>query len=173
MARGIVRSPVHRLDADHRVLGSGLGKFDEDVEIAVFVEQPTVEKLEFRLAARAAAALLDQSPVRVFLLRILVEVLHVRVRRRRVDVEVVLLEILAVIGLGADEPEHALLQNRITTVPQGEREHEHLIAITPPGDAVLPPAVCLGARARTRTVPISPKAARAPSWARAAASVPG
>ena len=78
-------------------------------------------------------------------LRVLVEVLHVRVGRRGVEVEVVLLHVLAVIALDAGQPEEALLQDRIAAVPERQREAEPCVVVADAGDPVLAPAV--GARA--------------------------
>ena len=49
---------------------------------------------------------------------------HVRVSRRAVEVEVVLLDVLAVVAFAVREPEEPLLQDRIPAVPQGEGEAE-------------------------------------------------
>ena len=66
-------------------------------------------------------------------------------RRRAVEVEVVLLHVLAVVALAVGEAEEPLLEDRILAVPQGQREAEVLLVIGDAGDAVLAPAV--GARA--------------------------
>ena len=79
-------------------------------------------------------------------LRVLVEQLRVRVRRRVVDVEPVLLDVLAVIALAVGQPEHPLLEDRVRAVPQRECEAEALAVVGHAGDPVLAPAV--GARAR-------------------------
>ena len=105
-----------------------------------------VDQLELRGPAIPPAVLLDQPRVRERRLGILVEHLHVGVRRRGVEVEVVLLDVLAVIALAAGEPEEALLEDRIAPVPQGQREAEPPVVVGDPGDPVLAPAV--GARAR-------------------------
>jgi hypothetical protein len=67
------------------------------------------------------------------------------VRGRRVEVEVVLLHVLAVVALAVGEPEEALFEDGILPVPQGQREAQALFVIGKAGDAVLAPAV--GARA--------------------------
>ena len=99
-----------------------------------------------------SSSVFDRVPVRrheivvgVGGLRVLVEVPHVGVRGRVVDVEVVLLHVLAVVPLGVGEAEHPLLQDRVLAVPQGERQTQVLAVVADPGDAVLTPAV--GARA--------------------------
>jgi len=68
------------------------------------------------------------------------------VGRRAVEVEVVLLDVLAVVALAVGEPEEALLEDGILPVPQRQRKAQVLFVIGKAGDAVLAPAV--GARAR-------------------------
>ena len=71
----------------------------------------------------------DQPAVGKLGLRILVEELHVRVRRRVVEVEVVLLDVLAVVALDGREAEQPLLQDGVVAVPEGGGEDEELIAV--------------------------------------------
>ena len=92
-----------------------------------------------------AAVLLDELRVGILALRVLVEPLHVRVGGRRVEVEVVLLHVLAVVALGGHEAEEPLLQDRVALVPQREREDQELVAVADAGQAVLAPAVGLAA----------------------------
>ena len=95
--------------------------------------------------ATAAAAGCDEVAVRVGRLGILVEVLHVRMGGRAVEVEVILLHILTVVALAVGEAEEPFLENRILAVPESQRKAEALFVIGNAGDAVLAPAV--GARA--------------------------
>src|SRR5262249_29584303 len=83
---------------------------------------------------------------------VLVGVPRERVRRRRVEVEVLLLHVLAVVTLAAGEAEEALLQDRVLAVPHRDREAEQLVAIADAGDAVLVPAVHARARLVVREV---------------------
>src|SRR5262249_36362230 len=69
------------------------------------------------------------------------------VRRRVVDVEVVVLDVLAVVALVRRHAEQPLLEVRIALVPERRREAQQLVAIADAGDAVLAPAVRLRARA--------------------------
>ena len=66
-------------------------------------------------------------------------------RRRAVEVEVVFLDVLAVIAFAVGQAEQALLENRILAVPQGQREAEPLLVVGDAGQAVFAPAI--GARA--------------------------
>ena len=135
-------------DADQHVFRARLRVFHEHVEISVFGEDAGVEQLVFGLVARASPVGLYQVRIGILALRILVEVLHVRVRRRAVDVEVVLLHILAVVALAVGEPVQALLQDGITTVPQCQREAQLLLVVAQSAEPVLAPLV----RARARMV---------------------
>ncbi len=122
-----------------------LGVFHLDVEEPIVVEDPGVEQLELRPAAPAPRVLLEEAPVGKFRLRVLVERPHVGVGGRPVKVEVQLLDVLAVVALGAGEPEQALLEDGILLVPQGEGEAEALVVVAPAQEPVLAPPV--GARA--------------------------
>ena len=62
-------------------------------------------------------------------------------RRRAVEVEVVLLHILAVIALRIGQAEQPFLQDRVLAVPQGEREAEDLPVVADAAEPVLAPAI--------------------------------
>src|SRR5262249_6256296 len=94
---------IGRGDADGHCLRRSFRVANFEVEIAAFVEHTSVEQREGWLLTRTARVFLDQPGVRVFSLRILVEIAHPAVRGRGVEVEVVLLDILPVIALIAGE----------------------------------------------------------------------
>src|SRR5204863_5340027 len=77
--------------------------------------------------------------------------------RQRIEIEVALLHILAVIRLGRNESEVALFENRIALVPERHRPAEDLIAVAESADAILAPSVCLRPRQVVRKV--SPRVA--------------
>jgi len=77
--------------------------------------------------------------------RYLVEVLHIGMGRRAVQVEVVLLDVLAVIPLGVGQPEQPLLEDRVLPVPEGDGETELLLSSEMPAIPSSPPAVGAGA----------------------------
>ena len=128
MQIGRVRSPVDRGDAHEDVFGRALGVLDEHVEIAVVVEDAGVEELVLHLVAGAPAVRLHQVAVGIGRLRVLVEVLHVRVRRRAVEVEVVLLDVLAVVALAVGQAEQPLLEDRVLAVPQGQAKQRRCLS---------------------------------------------
>ncbi len=136
-----LRAAVLDRDLDEDVLRAGLRILDEDVEVAALGKDARVEQLVLGLLDRAPAVLLDQLPVRVFRVRVLVQVLHVRVRRRRVEVEPVLLDVLAVVALGVRQAEGPLLEDRVLPVPEREREADELVAVGDPAEAVFVPAI--------------------------------
>ena len=86
-----------------------------------------------------------QVAVGIGRLRVLVEIFHVRVGRRAIEVEVVLLHVLAVVALAVGQPEEPLLEDRILAVPQRQAEAEALLVVGDAGDAVFAPAVGAGA----------------------------
>ena len=146
MDRRALRPAVVRGDADGDRVRVGLGDLDLDVEVAALVEDAGVEQLELRIARAARAVLRDQLLVRKRALRILVEHALVGMARQRVDVEVALLDVFAMVAFVRHEPEVALFQNRVALVPQGQRPAEDLVAIAEAGDAVLAPSKCFRAR---------------------------
>ena len=128
-------------DQDQDVLGSRLGILHEHVPVAIVVERARVEQLVLEFLAAPAAAGLHQVGVREGALRVLVELLHVGVGRRVVEVEVILLDVLPVIALAVGQAEHAFLEDRVPPVPQGQGEAEPLPVIGDAGQAVLAPAI--------------------------------
>src|SRR5438270_13664211 len=70
--------------------------------------------------------------------------------RRRIEIEPVLLGVLAVIALAPGQPEDALLQDRVAFVPEGERQAHSLLAIADPAQAVFVPAIDARARVLVR-----------------------
>src|SRR5262249_13377650 len=123
------------------VLRRRLGVLDEYVEVTHSLEHAGVEQFILELMPPAPPARLHEVAVGIRPLRVLVEVLHVRVRRRAVEVEVILLDVLAVVALAIGQPKQALLEDRVRTVPQGDGETQPLLVVGDAGQAVLAPAV--------------------------------
>ena len=143
--RRVGAAVVHgHLDED--VIRRSLGVLHEHVEVAILVEDPGVDQLVLELVARAPAVRRDDVAVGELALRVLVQQLQIGVGGRAVQVEPVVLGVLAVVPLAVRQAEHALLEDRIDAVPQGEREAQALTVVADPCDPVLSPAI--GARAR-------------------------
>ena len=128
-------------DADEDVVRARLGVLHEHVKIPVIVEDAGIEQLVLELFPRALPVRFDQIPVRILPLRILVEILHIRVGGRAVEVKVVLLDVLAMVRLTVGEAEQALFQDRIPLVPQRQREAQPLLVIAEAPEPVLAPPV--------------------------------
>ena len=137
---GRLRPAVPDADPDEDVLRRRLRVFDEHVEVPVVVEDAGVDQLEFGLVARAVGVRGHELVVRIRPLRVLVEVLHVRVGRSAVEVEVVLLHVFAVVALAVGQAEEALLEDRVLPVPERDREAELLLVVGDARPARLPPS---------------------------------
>ena len=144
MKRGRVRAAIADADLDQDVGRPLLGVFDEDIEVTVAVEDAGVDQLVLHVLAATGTIGVDQVAVGIGLLRIFVEELHVRMGGRAIEVEVVLLHILAVIALAVGQAEQALLEDRVLAVPQRQGKAQTLPVVAQPGDAVLAPVI--GAR---------------------------
>ena len=138
---GRFRPAIVHGDPDEHVFRAFLGVFHEHVEIAVVVKHARIEQLVLELLPRPSPVRLDQVAVGKLPLRILVQILHVRVRGRAVEVEVVLLHVLPMVRLAVGEPVQPLLQDGVALVPQRQGEAELLLVIADPPHPVLTPAV--------------------------------
>jgi hypothetical protein len=147
LGAAIVRGHLHQ-----DVVGCGLCVLDEHVEVGVGVEQAGVEQLELRLLRAALPVLVQQPAVREFSLRIFVQHFQEGMRRRRIEVVVELLDVLAVVSLAVGQPEQPFLEQRVAAVPQGQREAEVLPVVAETGNAVLAPAIGTAARVLVRQV---------------------
>ena len=148
------RPAIEGFDADADVLGASLRILHENIEVAVFVERAGVEQLQLRVGRAAPLVAVNQLLIRERALRVFVVPLEVGMRRRRVEVEVILLHVLAVIALLGREAEEAFLQNGIALIPEREAEAHDLVAVANRRHAVLAPAV--GPRARVVVREVSP-----------------
>jgi len=61
--------------------------------------------------------------------------------RRAVEVEVVLLHVLAMVRLAVGQAEQPFLEDGVLPVPQGQAETELLLVVGDARDAILAPAV--------------------------------
>src|SRR5690349_19052428 len=77
--------------------------------------------------------------------------------RRIVEIEIVLLDVLAVIALAVRQPEKPFFQDRVALVPERDRQTEMLLVIAKAPDPVFVPAI--GTAARMVVGEIVPRAA--------------
>src|SRR5215813_13628039 len=137
-------SAIGYADLDQHVCRRGFCVLDEYVEIPVFIEYAGVEQFVFGSCLTAAPVGLYQIQIRIFILGIFIQILHIRVGRGAVEVIVILLDVLPVIGLAIGQAVHPLLEDRVLAVPQGERKAQSLLVVADTGEAVLAPVI--GAR---------------------------
>ena len=126
----------------HQQIGRvGLDVVDLADPVAVVVEHAGVEQLVLRVELAPPAVLGQQVGVREGPLRIVVTPTVPGMTGHGVEVPPVLLDVLAMVALGAGETEHPLLEDRVATVPQRQTEAQALLDVGEPGHAVLTPAV--------------------------------
>ena len=106
-----------RRDANENILVVGFGVFDENVEVAIFAEDAGVEEFEFWLRATAALIFFHQPSVRKFSLRILIQILHVTMRWRGVEIKIIFFDVLAVIAFVAREAKNTFFEDWVAAIP--------------------------------------------------------
>src|SRR5580693_1358206 len=111
-------SPIGRTDAYGDVFGALLGVFDDNVEVSILIEDPRIDELIFHFFAAASPVRGQQLLVGIGCLRILVQIPHVGVGGRVVQVKVIFLYVLPMIALAVSEPVQTLIEDGIFTVPQ-------------------------------------------------------
>ena len=136
------RPAIVDADLHQDVFGGFLGVFHEHVEVTVLAEHARIEQLVFELVASAPAVGRHEIAVGIGRLRILVEILQVGMGRRAVEVKIVFLHVLAVIALAVRQAEEPLLEDRVATIPERERETEPLPVIADARQSVLAPVIC-------------------------------
>jgi hypothetical protein len=149
--RGLVRAILDGY-AHHDVIGRVLRILDADIEVTIAIEHTGIEHFVFGKRRAAPPVLVDELLIRIGVVRILVQHLHVRMRRRAVEIKVQLLHILAMIALLVREAEEPFLDDRVTPVPQCERHTPVKRVVAESGDAVLAPAIHPAARMIVRKV---------------------
>lgn len=132
---------IYHLDTDAEIFRRSLGILHKDVEVAVLVERTAVGQFKLWILTPSTAILLDQLSIGKFSLRILVQILHVGMGRGRIEVEVTLLRIFAVITFIAGKPKDSFLQYRVAPVPQSHGEADQLMTIADTTKTVLIPAI--------------------------------
>ena len=132
-------------NANANIFDVGLGVLNKDIEVAVLLEDPGIQQLVFGIKLAAPAALGDQRRIGILALGILVQILHVGVRRSVVEVEIALLDVFAVVALVAAHAEEPFFEDGVASVPQRQGKAQHLMAVADSGQAIFIPAI--GARA--------------------------
>src|SRR5207249_7119511 len=92
-------STIECLNSNQDIVLRGLRVLDKDVEVAILVEDAGVDEFKFQRAFSPLPVFFRQSGVGVGGLGIFVEIFHVGVSRRRVEIKVIFLDIFAVVAL--------------------------------------------------------------------------
>src|SRR5262245_58711420 len=101
--------------------------------------------------------LLEQLLIRILGLRVFIEIFHVRVRRRVVEIKIILLDVLAMVALAASQTKKPFFQDWILAVPEGKGEAQILMPVADTRYAIFVPAV--GARASVIMREVIPRVA--------------
>jgi hypothetical protein len=138
---GVIRAVIGDGDFPEDVVGGAFRNFLLDIEKAVFLKDTCILELIFAFFATAPAVFRDQVLVRVAFVGVTIEGFRVGVGGGAILVIIALLDVFPVVPLGAGESEESLLEDGVLGVPQGDRETETALAITPPLQAVFTPAI--------------------------------
>jgi len=130
---------VHCRRIDPRVL-------DEDVNVAILVEDSGIDELVFPLMLPPGAIGFDKIRIRNLRLRIFVEHFQVGVGGGGIQVVIELLAIFSVIALRIGKAKETFFEDWITPVPESEGETEPLMVIAEAGESIFAPTVRTAAR---------------------------
>jgi hypothetical protein len=115
--------------------------FDKNIPVTVFIEDVGVKYLELGDFATAMLVLTNDILVRIGLLRVLVQKLHVGVSRRRIKVVVEFLDIFSMIALRPGDAEEPFFKHSILLIPQGKRKTKTLMVVANACNAIFSPSV--------------------------------
>ncbi len=146
------RAAIDDGDLHQHVVRVGFGVFDENVEVAVVVEDAGIDQFVFGFQFAPAAIFVQELIVGKCALRILVEHLQIRVRRQCVEIPVALFHVFAVIAFAVGKAVEAFFQNGVMFVPERERQIELAVVVAQAGQAVVAPAVSAAASMVVREV---------------------
>jgi len=141
MQRGGVRAHVAHAHLHQDVVRIRFRVVDLHDPVAIVIEDAGIDELVFRLELRPVTVLLDQLLVRVGCLGIVVAPVQPGVAGHGVHVPPAFLDILAVVALAVGQPEHPLLDDGVTPVPEREGEVQAVELVRDTGHAVLVPAI--------------------------------
>ena len=141
----VVWSSIGDRHTDEDVFRVRLGVLNCDVEVAAAIEQAGISQFVLGVIPGKGRVLRPQFVVGKSPLRVFVEGPHEGVCRRRIEIEVRLFDVLAMITFVVAESEQAFLENRILTVPQSKAETQSALAIGDSQQAVFAPAISAAA----------------------------
>src|SRR5271170_1637269 len=141
MQCGRLRPTIGYAYLDEEVFRRLLRILHKDVEVAIFVEDSGIQQFILHVATITSLVRLDQFVIRKRSLGILVQILHVGVGGRAVEVKVVFFDVLAVVGLAVRKTERTFLKDWIFAIPQGHAKAQQLLVIADAGKTILAPVI--------------------------------
>src|SRR4051812_36945513 len=102
-------TPVVHGDLDQQFFGICLGVFDENIEIPIVIEYTSIQQLILEVVPGTLAIRFHEITIWKLPLGILVQILHIGMGRRAVQIEVVLLHVFAMIAFAIRETEETFL----------------------------------------------------------------
>ena len=139
-----LRAGVGHGDGHQQVGGIRLRVVDLGDPVAVVVEHPGVEELIFRVVLAAPAVFRPEFLIGKRQLRVMVTPTIPGMAGHGVEIPPIFLDILTVVPLRTSQPESALLQYRVTAVPQRQPQAQALLDVAEAGQAILAPPVGAG-----------------------------
>src|SRR6266702_4944873 len=130
---------ICRSDANEDILWIDFGVLYGDIEVTIRCKHTGIDQFVFGFTSSATAVLCHQFSVGEGTLRIFVQCLHIGMRRGAVKKVVVLLHILTVVAFRAGQAEEALLEDRISSIPQAEGETHSALFIADAQQTIFTP----------------------------------
>src|SRR6266487_136356 len=123
------------------IVGRAFRVLGKNIEIAVLLKNSRVHQFKLRCISSPAPILGDQLAIRKLGLRIFVERLQVGSRRRGIQIEIFLLDVLAMVALRTGQTEEPLFENWITAIPESQPNANPALTISDAEKSVLTPAI--------------------------------
>src|SRR4051812_34520167 len=136
-----IGASIDHFHTDQHIVGSGFGILNNHIEITIVIENASVDELELQCIFSPLTVFCHELVVGKLGLGILVQKLHVRMARRRIEIEIILLDVLAVIPFVSRQSEETLLENGVFAVPEGKRKTYVLMSVGNPAEPVFSPAI--------------------------------
>src|SRR5271165_1564606 len=132
---------ICRRDLDQDIFDVALGVFDVHVKISMLREMSGIQQFELRRVSPSLGVLVQQPLVRVFPLSVLVQHAQITVRWRGIEIEVLLLYVLAMVSLVPRQSKEPFFEDSVFAIPHRQRKTDHLVAVADPPDSVFTPAI--------------------------------
>src|SRR5437763_9132413 len=108
MQSGWLRPAIVNRHTDQHIFGIRLRVLYKNIEVPILIKQPRIEKFIFQIFPRSLSVFIHQLALWELLLWILVQVLHVRMGRGAIEIEVLFLHILAMVSCTIGEAKESL-----------------------------------------------------------------